>query len=55
MISTESGYEDWLEQRRVAFEGEKKLTQKNQQNQEQKKNIVFFVAQRKTGNMFMKY
>ena len=43
MISTESGYEDWLEQRRVAFVKllEKKLTQKNQQNQEQKRILCF--------------
>ena len=53
MISTESGYEDWLEQEELHLKPKKTYTK--EPTESGAKNIVFFVAQRKTGNMFMKY
>ena len=41
MISTESGYEDWLEQRRVAFEGKETYTKEPTESGEKKEYCVF--------------
>ena len=42
MISTEAGYEDWLEQRRVAFEAQKETLTKEPTESGAKKEYCVF-------------